>query len=225
MTEQPTPLQDGRGDDETPAGYQPPQFVPPQGADIPAPPLYTQPGEPQPEQPYVQPGEQHAGQYGQPPSPYAQPPSPYAQPPSQYGQPPSPYGQPPSQYGQPPSQYGQPPSPYGQPPSPYGQPNQYAQPGNPYGQPAYYGMPVEPKGLSIASMCCGIAIFVGFGFFILPQIAAVILGHIGLKKEPAGRGFAIAGLVMGYIGIALTVLAFVVFGIFLNSTSNFYRDY
>ena len=77
---------------------------------------------------------------------------------------------------------------------------------SPYGQPAYYGMPAEPKVLSIASMCCGIAIFVGFGFFILPQIAAVILGHLALKQEPAGKGMAIAGLVMGYLGLALTVI-------------------
>jgi Domain of unknown function (DUF4190) len=109
-------------------------------------------------------------------------------------------------YGDPYSQ----PGPYGQPPSPYNQ----AQPGpygNAYGQPSYYGMPPAPKGLSIASLCCGIAVFVGFGFFILPQIAAVVLGHLGLSREPAGRGLAIAGLVLGYIGIALTVIVILVF--------------
>ena len=67
-------------------------------------------------------------------------------------------------------------------------------------------MPPEPKGLSIASLCCGIAAFVGLGFFLLPQLAAVILGHMALKREPSGKGMAIAGLVMGYVAIALTVL-------------------
>ena len=93
---------------------------------------------------------------------------------------------------------------------------QYGQPGSPfnaYGQPAYYGVPPEPKGLSIASLCCGIAAFVGLGFFLLPQLAAVILGHLALRREPAGRGMAIAGLVMGYVGIALTLLVFVIIAV------------
>jgi hypothetical protein len=67
----------------------------------------------------------------------------------------------------------------------------------------------QPKALSIASLCCGIAVFVGFGFFILPQVAAVILGHMALQREPAGKGMAIAGLVLGYIGIALTVIVII----------------
>jgi hypothetical protein len=67
----------------------------------------------------------------------------------------------------------------------------------------------QPKGLSIASLCCGIAVYLGFGVFILPQLAAVILGHLALRREPSGRGFAIAGLVMGYLGLVLTVLAIV----------------
>ncbi|MCE3291369.1 MAG: hypothetical protein K0Q84_306 [Arthrobacter sp.] len=118
------------------------------------------------------------------------------------------YGQQGHQYGEQYSQqysqkYGQQPY-YGQ---QYGQ--QYNQQySGPYGQP-YAGMPVQPKGLSIASLCCGIAVYVGFGFILLPQIAAVILGHMALRREPSGRGFAIAGLVMGYIGLALTVLALI----------------
>jgi hypothetical protein len=100
-------------------------------------------------------------------------------------------------------QYGQQPY-YGR---QYGQ--QYNQQySGPYGQP-YAGMPVQSKSLSIASLCCGIAVYAGFGFILLPQIAAVILGHMALRREPSGRGLAIAGLVMGYVGIALTVLAFV----------------
>ena len=51
--------------------------------------------------------------------------------------------------------------------------------------------------------------YLGFGVLVLPQLAAVILGHLALRREPSGRGFAIAGLVMGYIGLALTVLAIV----------------
>lgn len=182
----------GTGGDPTPDGYQPPSYIPPQGSDIPAPPLYTPPAEQygqQYGQQYSEPGRQHdrAGEaYG---SPYSQPGSPYAQPASPY-----------SHAGQ------------------YG--GQYAgQYGSPYGQPSYYGMAAAPKNLSIASLCCGIAVFVGFGVFLLPQVAAVILGHMALRREPSGRGFAIAGLVMGYIGIALTILVIVVFALLLAGLS------
>jgi hypothetical protein len=95
--------------------------------------------------------------------------------------------------------------------------------GTTYGQPSYYGMPPEPKGLSIASLCCGIAVFLGLGIFILPQIAAVVLGHLALLREPAGRGLAIAGLVLGYLGLAMTaiVLTFIVVAIFARANSGY----
>jgi hypothetical protein len=86
-------------------------------------------------------------------------------------------------------------------------------PGSP-GQPYYAAQ--APRGLSIAAMVCGISVFVGFGFLVLPQIAAVVLGHLGLAREPAGRGMALAGLIMGYVGIALT-LAFLAFFILVLS--------
>jgi hypothetical protein len=120
-----------------------------------------------------------------------------------------PYGQ--SAYGQP--AYGQ--APYSQPE--YPQPS-YPQPSYGYPQPYSYIQP-EPKGLSIASMVCGIAALVGFGFFLLPQIAAVVLGHLGLAREPAGRGFAIAGLVMGYVGLLITVVVIAFFVIAIASVS------
>ena len=105
---------------------------------------------------------------------------------SSYGQ--GGYGEP-GQYG---GAYGQPPSPYNQQPAPYGQP------AGPYAPQGYYGMQAEPKTLSIASMVCGIASVI-MGWLLLPQIAAIITGHMALKREPAGRGMSIAGLVLGYL--------------------------
>ncbi|TDT81777.1 uncharacterized protein DUF4190 [Arthrobacter sp. AG258] len=112
-------------------------------------------------------------------------PWPSYQPPAQYGQ--TQYGQ--GQYGQP--QYG--PS-YNQ-----GQFNQsqYGQ-GQYFGQPAYYGKPAEPKTLSIASMVCGIASVI-MGWLLLPQLAAIITGHLALRREPSGKGMSISGLVLGYL--------------------------
>lgn len=204
MTDQPAKPENAPEGDEHPKGVQPPSYIPPASQ--------PQPGEnPYGEQPFASPAA--AGPYGQPQAP--QPQEPYGQP--AYGQ------QPASAYGQ------QPASPYGQPASPYGQPPQgpppYGQPASPYGQPAYYGMPVEPKGLSIASMCCGISVFVGLGFFVLPQIAAVILGHMALRKEPAGKGMAIAGLVMGYLGIVGVIIFWVFIAIFAAAASRYNYNY
>lgn len=71
-------------------------------------------------------------------------------------------------------------------------------------------LPVRNSGLAVASLVLGIiALCAGpLGF------AAVILGHMALfriKKEPGlgGGGMAIAGLIMGYLGIA-AVLAYTI---------------
>jgi hypothetical protein len=227
MTDQPKPEHDG-----TPEGYQPPSYIPAQESDVPAPPKapswpatakIEQPGYGQ--QPYGT-QEQSGEQYGQPASGYSQPAPGYGQPAPGYGQPASGYSQPASGYGQPADPYG---SPYGAAPQqPHGAPPQYGQPGSPfnaYGQPSYYGVPPESRGLSIASLCCGIAAFVGLGIFLLPQLAAVILGHLALKREPSGRGMAIAGLVLGYVGIALTILVVVIIALGLAISSSSYRGY
>ncbi|WP_395751867.1 DUF4190 domain-containing protein [Prosthecobacter sp.] len=66
------------------------------------------------------------------------------------------------------------------------------------------------SGLAIASLICGILVFLTFGLAGLP---AVILGHLGLSKirksggALKGSGMAIAGLVMGYLGFGLTIIA------------------
>jgi hypothetical protein len=127
------------------------------------------------------------------------------------------YGQ--GGYGQNPyesqSQYGA----YNQPPSPYNQP------AGPYGQPGYYGVPAEPKTLSIASMVCGIASVI-MGWILLPQIAAIITGHMALKREPTGKGMSITGLVLGYLCLlgygAFWLLAIIGLAIASTSTSSSY---
>ncbi|HEU4666033.1 MAG TPA: DUF4190 domain-containing protein [Arthrobacter sp.] len=112
-------------------------------------------------------------------------------------------------------------TPYGNQPSPYAQqPGPYGQPAGPYGQTAYYGMQAEPKTLSIASMVCGIASVI-MGWILIPQVAAIITGHMALKREPAGRGMSIAGLVLGYLCLlgygALWLLAII--GLTIASTT------
>ena len=84
-----------------------------------------------------------------------------------------------------------------QPPSYHQQPAHQPFPG-PAARQYYYGMAAQPKPLSIASLVCGIASVI-MGWLLLPQVAAIITGHLGLKREPGGRGLSIAGLVMGYL--------------------------
>lgn len=104
--------------------------------------------------------------------------------------------------------YGQPQSPvqpgYGAPHQPYG----YAQ--NPY---PVYPAPRPTSGLAITSLVCGIVSFL-FSWLFLPalaSIAAVITGHMALKKtknDPTvgGRGMAFAGLILGYVVLGIGVL-------------------
>ena len=211
MSDQPS-----KGNEDKPAGYEPPQYIPPAEFSAPEQGSQTQPLPPYDQGAYTQnaqgqndfytqplpPTSQSSGQSGASQASYT--PGDYSQPAA------SPYGQPPSPYGQ--SQYNQ--TPYQQ--QPYGQQN-------PYGQPAYYAMPTQPKGLSIASMCCGIATFIGFGFFILPQIAAVVLGHLALNREPASKGMAIAGLIMGYVGVAITVVVLIFFFAAIGASTSRYN--
>ncbi|WP_168626242.1 MULTISPECIES: DUF4190 domain-containing protein [unclassified Cryobacterium] len=109
------------------------------------------------------------------------------------------------------------------PPSPYAQAQVTQQPvNNPYAQNPYatqpynanYGAPQDAKGLSIASMVIGIVSLVLMFFYIgwLTGIAAVIFGHIAMKKEPAGKGMALAGLITGYVAIGLSLI-FLIFAV------------
>ena len=79
--------------------------------------------------------------------------------------------------------------------------------------PSAYAPQPKTNGMALASMILGIlGITVGLCliFFPVMPILAVIFGHIGLTQTrntgAPGRGYAIAGLVTGYTGIALAVL-------------------
>ena len=104
-------------------------------------------------------------------------------------------------------------------------------PNNPYeppNQPPYYGYPGGPygaypgaggtNGFAIASLVLGILTLCGLG-----SVLAVIFGHIALgqikDRNQTGRGLAIAGLVLGYVGIGL-VVAYLGLAASLFSTSS-----
>lgn len=91
--------------------------------------------------------------------------------------------------------------------------------GNPYGgAPGYYpGIQVPTSGLAIASMVCGIAGYLTCYFVGILGIPAVICGHMAISRinsspmPVAGRGMAIAGLILGYLGILITLGAITFF--------------
>jgi len=106
------------------------------------------------------------------------------------------------------------PLPYGSPPAaaPYGlaaAPVPPAPASVAWGQPVYAVAP--PKGLSLTSMILGLVSVFFFWTFLCPLIG-LVFGIIGIRREPAGRGFAITGLVLNGllllipVAIALSIL-------------------
>lgn len=120
------------------------------------------------------------------------------------------------------------------PQAPYGAPT-YPQPPQqqPYGYGAPYGYAPKTNSLAIVSLVSGIAAFV-----ILPLIAsivAVITGHMSLKQlktnGEAGRGMALTGTILGWVGIGFAVIGivliviWVMFIVGVASSGSSYYDY
>lgn len=76
--------------------------------------------------------------------------------------------------------------------------------------------PAAPQTLSIVSLVLGVVGVIAsvFAVGLLFALAAVIVGHLALRREPAARGMALAGLATGYAGLAISV----VWGIVLLAT-------
>ena len=90
-------------------------------------------------------------------------------------------------------------------------PSAPAQPPLSYATPAYG--PQKASGLTITALVFGIlACTIGLVIPIILALPAIILGAIGLSRtrDPnvGGRGFAIAGLTMGIVGMLLSTCAF-----------------
>ena len=108
--------------------------------------------------------------------------------------------------------------------------------GTPYAPPAAdlnVGPGVPPptgpanNGLAIASLICGIMGFLCGGIFV--AVPAIIMGHIArgqINREPEkfqGGGMALAGLILGYVCLAINILiiALAVFGVFDSNDFDF----
>jgi hypothetical protein len=84
-----------------------------------------------------------------------------------------------------------------------------------YGQPRY-AAPAQPtNGLAVAALVLGIV----WAFWI-GSVLAIVFGHVALgqirQRNQSGKGMAVAGLVLGYVG-AGTFALFVVLPLLLGA--------
>jgi hypothetical protein len=107
---------------------------------------------------------------------------------------------------------------YGSAPPAYGSPPVYGST-TPYGYTPYQA-PRGTNGFAIASMVLGIVWIYWIG-----SVLAIIFGFVAYsqikERNQRGRGMATAGLILGFIGIGLLVLAVLVTALGSSSTVKF----
>ncbi len=74
--------------------------------------------------------------------------------------------------------------------------------------------------LSIISLVAGIVSFLGGLIVFIPIVgsilhlflpaAAIVLGFLGKKKEPAAKGMWLTGIILGFIGIAVALISLLI---------------
>ena len=188
-------------DEDRHGGFEPPEGAPPPAWKPTPPPTWSPTPPPTFRPPDIQPPQPPPGAAppGPPPGspPSSSPPAGQEPPPPPPS--PAPYSPPP---GAPPPTYGAPPPP----PNPYGP--QFPQQG-----PYYPGYPPQPyvvrktNGFAIASLILGV-----IWMYWVGSILALIFGYIGKNQidnsnnTQDGRGLAIAGIVLGWIGVAALII-------------------
>jgi len=140
---------------------------------------------------------------------------------NQYNQPQQPQSQPqPQQY----QQYD------------YTQPQQYNEPYFNQQYPTYHEVNNGRKGMGIASMVLGIVSFLIMCcvWYVAPivSIVGLVLGIISLKKEDAGKGMAITGIILSSIALLVSAIIIVCVIVAFSNTElyesfydEFYNDF
>jgi hypothetical protein len=70
----------------------------------------------------------------------------------------------------------------------------------------------EPRALSVLALVLGVIGLVSSltGVGLVFGLAAVILGHVGRRREPRGRALAVTGAIVGYAALAISVIWLVI---------------
>lgn len=113
-----------------------------------------------------------------------------------------------------------PPVPPMAPPPPAGPDAAYGVPADAaYAQPYAAGPVKKSPVLSILSLIAGIVGLLGSWIVIIPIVgsildlfipaAAVVLGFIAKRKEPQARGMWITGIILGFVALAIAIIALV----------------
>ena len=116
--------------------------------------------------------------------------------------------------------------PDGPPGSSYGSPGtSYGQPGSPYGPPGppyvVLAQPPRTNSYAIASLVLGI---VGM---LVGSILALVFGYRAMREidesqgAQAGRGLAVAGVVLGWVGLVAGILWVILLVVFLSHGASF----
>lgn len=79
--------------------------------------------------------------------------------------------------------------------------------------------PGEPKGMSVASMVIGL-VNILLGWTVILPIIGLVLGIVGLRKEPTARGMAITGVILSGIIVLGWVVIFIFFGALAGSAAS-----
>lgn len=94
----------------------------------------------------------------------------------------------------------------------------------PYESPnPYQGRP-EPRGMSIAALVLGILSILGLWMTMIVPLAGVIVGHFGYARERSAKGMALAGLILSWISLALSVAALIFLIWFLLAGISFFTQ-
>jgi hypothetical protein len=64
-----------------------------------------------------------------------------------------------------------------------------------------------------------------YGLGLFPSIAAIITGHLARKRQPYARGFSLAGIICGYVGLGISVLwilGIIIFVIYVATNPSYF---
>jgi hypothetical protein len=91
-----------------------------------------------------------------------------------------------------------------------------------YAAPAAYGAAPAalPKGLALISMIAGIVSILLFGWGLIFGAAAVVLGFLARKRQPHAKVFWTVGIITGFVGIVIALIAMgiLIIGLILSVT-------